>query len=139
MAQGQALTLFVRLFEATGKAEYRIASDGVFASFRFAQGGPEPWTVRLLGSNLWLEEYAGPVTDGTFNGHMFAAFGLWEYWRLTKSGTARLLLQGALASVKDRAPELRVSGWRSHYCLEHQEDAGRYHFTHIHQLHKLYV
>src|SRR4029079_9819188 len=33
MAEGQALSLCVRLFEVTGDARYRAAADGLFASF----------------------------------------------------------------------------------------------------------
>jgi len=136
MAQGQALTMFVRLYETTGDIQYKNAADGVFASFLRLRNTKSPWVVWVDDDNhLWLEEYANEVPDRTLNGHMFAVFGLWDYWRLTKDERAVKLYQGALTLVKDYFPQFRNENWLSHYCLEHPDAfSTKYHQIHIKQL-----
>lgn len=140
MAQGQALSLFVRLAEATGEKQYRTAADATFASFLRPRGRATPWTVWVDGDGfLWLEEYAGPQPDRTYNGMMFGAWGLWDYWRLTKDARAEHLWDGALTTVVAYAPTIRNPGWVSSYCVSHPwSTAVGYHFIHISQLASLY-
>ncbi len=140
MAQGQALSLFVRLYEITGESRYRNAADGVFTTFLLPRGKATPWTVWVdTYGYLWLEEYAGPRPDRTFNGHMFAAWGLWDYWRLTRDDRARRLWDGALTTTGIYARTIRTAGWISKYCIAHPWSmAETYHFIHISQLIKLY-
>ncbi|MEU4214428.1 D-glucuronyl C5-epimerase family protein [Actinoplanes sp. NPDC026623] len=140
MAQGQALTTFVRLYEATGDTQYKNAADGIFASFLRLRNTKSPWVVWVDDENhLWLEEYASEVPDRTLNGHMFATFGLWDYWRLTKDERAVKLYQGALTMVKDYFPRFRNENSLSHYCLEHPDAfSTKYHQIHIKQLYTMY-
>ncbi len=138
MAQGQALSLFVRLFEVTHTAAWRRAADATFASFLLPFDGPgTPWGVYVKDDLLRLEEYPDPTRDWgdeTYNGHVFAVFGLYDYVMLTGDARARALLQGGLTTARDLVPQLRVRDYRSHYCLRHRGDAGRYHVIHIDQL-----
>jgi hypothetical protein len=143
MAQGQALSLFVRLYEVTKDPRYKIAADGVYATFLLPRGKANPWTVFVdEKGHLWLEEYAGPHPDKTYNGHMFAMWGVWDYWRITQEETAKTLWQGALTTVAENFHQyLRVANWRSHYCKAHlgRVDAGHYHHLHSSQLYKTYM
>jgi len=141
MAQGQALSLFVRLAEVTGQAKYRTAADGVFASYLRPRGSATPWTVWVDANGyLWLEEYAGAHPDRTYNGLMFGAFGLWDYHRLTGDDRARLLWDAAVTTVVAYAPTIRNAGWLSSYCLSHEWSVVEtYHLIHISQLASLYA
>ncbi|MEU4569606.1 D-glucuronyl C5-epimerase family protein [Micromonospora sp. NPDC023956] len=141
MAQGQALSLFVRLHEVTGNSSWRTAADATFASFLLPPVAGKPWGVWTVDGLLWLEEYPYPNAvkgDRTYNGHMFAAFGLWDYWRLTGNTDAKLLLQGALTTARDAYGAIRNRNWRSKYCLLHARDSGNYHTTHSIQHVQLY-
>lgn len=141
MAQGQALSLFVRLYEVTGEPQYRTAADAVFASFLRPRATSRPWTVWIDTSGyLWLEEYAGPRPDRTYNGQIFAAWGLWDYWRLTDDPRAGRLWDGALTTIAAYAPTIRNPRWISSYCLSHQwSTVWTYHEIHIQQLATLYT
>jgi len=141
MAQGQALSLFVRLAEATGQPRWRAAADATFETFLRPHGTATPWTVSVDAAGyLWLEEYAGGEGDHTFNGHMFAAWGLWDYWRITRDVRAAQLWDGALTTVAVYAPQLRQPGWISSYCLSHPWSVvATYHQIHIAQLATLYA
>ncbi|MFC6015584.1 D-glucuronyl C5-epimerase family protein [Plantactinospora solaniradicis] len=136
MAQGQALSVFCRLFTVTGEARWRTAADATFRSYLVAPVAGKPWGVYVVDGKLWLEEYPNPrgVTgDRTYNGHTFSAYGLWDYWVVTKDERAKMLLQGALTTTRDVYSEIANPQWRSKYCLRHSHDAGTYHSTHIGQ------
>ncbi|WP_267594458.1 D-glucuronyl C5-epimerase family protein [Carbonactinospora thermoautotrophica] len=136
MAQGQALSLFVRLYQVTGETAYQEAADRTFATFLVRPVAGNPWGVYVVNNLLWLEEYPNPKAvrgDRTYNGHIFSAWGPWDYWVLTKDERAKLLLQGALTTARDVHLEIRRPQWRSKYCLTPGKDAGTYHTTHITQ------
>ena len=135
MAQGQALSLLVRLWEATGEETYLRSADQVFETFqRLENEGSEPWTV-IVDDNgyLWLEEYPTPEKDHhAWNGHMFALFGLYDYYRATGNGEAELL--GAVATVEQYFEEFRNPGGPSYYELRFGVTDEKYHGIHIRQL-----
>jgi D-glucuronyl C5-epimerase C-terminus len=142
MAQGQALSLFVRLYEVTKEPKYKNAADGVYATFLLPKGKSNPWSVFVdTSGNLWFEEYAGPHPDKTYNGHIFAAWGVWDYWRITQEPTAKTLFQGGLTTIAENFhPHMRTPNWRSKYCKAHpQVDSDKYHYLHSSLLYKTYM
>jgi hypothetical protein len=142
MAQGQAMSLFVRLWEVTADEKYRNAADGVFNSFLRPRNATTPWIVWVdAAKHLWLEEYAGPKPDRTFNGQIFATFGLWDYWRLTKDERAAKLYQGGLTTVMDNyGSKWRNKNYVSHYCVTHPTALDeKYHLIHIGQMFHMYA
>jgi hypothetical protein len=139
MAQGQALSAFVRLFEATGDPAYRVAADETFASFRNPgiPGAAEDriWTVFIDADGYyWPEEYPAAIPDRTFNGMVFASFGLYDYHRLTGSADAATLFKAVMTTVLHVLPAIRVEGGLSRYCLGHAVQSPSYHAVHIDQL-----
>lgn len=142
MAQGQALSLFTRLHQRTGEAGWRAAADATFASFLLPPVAGQPWGAYVVDGLLWLEEYPHPKLvkgDRTYNGHMFSAYGLYDYWVLTRDANAKLLLQGAITTYRDVRDLIRVRHWRSRYCLTHGIDAVQYHMTHMFQFLQQYA
>ncbi len=136
MAQGQALTLFVRLFELTGVELWKTAADQTYATFLVPAVARKPWGVHVVNGLLWLDEYPNPVAvrgDCTYNGHIFAAFGLYDYWRITQDAVCKTLVQAAFTTARDGGMLVRSRGWRSHYCVTHGLDSGSYHSTHMGQ------
>lgn len=145
MAQGQALSLFVRLHEVTGQAKWRTAAEMTLASLSL---GPDtahpstPWVSWVDGAdNLWLEEYAQlPLSrsDRTINGHMFAMFGLWDAWKLLRDPDAYALFRGGAATMANTFGSFRVPGWVSRYCLTHGTLSIGYHNVVIEELLQLH-
>jgi hypothetical protein len=134
LAQSQALTVFVRLFERTADEAYRAAATATFASFLNLPATGEPWTVDVDASGyLWLEMYPAAVPDRTYNGLAFGVYGLWDYWRLTADPDALALMRGTLTTVAHYFPAIRVTGWVSRYCLAHGVQSGAYHQVHLEQ------
>lgn len=141
MAQGQAMSAFVRLHGVTGKQRYADAAMQLFASFTNLRSGGGPWTVDVDSDGyLWFEEYAKhPGADRALNGHIFAIYGLYDYFRTTGSAQAKELVQGGITAVEGHLDEIRDPGWLSRYCLGHPEYAyPNYHTVHVGQIYKLY-
>lgn len=138
MAQGIALSGFVRLYERTGDNKWLDAANRTFASFLVRPEPGKPWVTGVDGGMLWFEEYPWSPYDHTYNGHNFAMFGVHDYWRLTRSADANQLLMGALTTTTRMASRVRVTGGVSNYCLaksclDRQVRNQNYHLVHISQ------
>jgi hypothetical protein len=120
MAQGQALSLFVRLYNTTGKQSWRDAADKTFATLD--DRGPRtqgPWDVYVDHNHyLWFEEYAGDTKPLlVLNGDMFAIFGVWDYYRLTHSAHAKTLFNAGTTTLREYLPLFRADSGAAYYCL----------------------
>jgi hypothetical protein len=138
-SQGLALSLFVRLYRATGEWQYVETARAVALSFRQvgsarAPAGSTPWVAYVPSGYLWLEEYPAATPTHVLNGFNFALFGLYDYERLTRDPTATVLLQGALKTMRTYAAVYRVPGGISYYDLVHRTQHAHYHTIHIWQL-----
>jgi hypothetical protein len=141
LAQGRVLMFFSRLAEVTGQAVWRDAADHTFRSF--LRPGPRsgPYVVNVDARDcLWLQEWPWPGMrpDDTFNGHNSAAFGVYEYWHLTRSAESLEVFRGAATTAQVYAGTFRNNGWLSYYCLAHKEMNPYYHHYHVGQLLELY-
>jgi D-glucuronyl C5-epimerase-like protein len=139
MAQGQATSLFIRLAKATGSAEWRRAADRSFASLRLGYAPGVPWvTHQDAAGRLWLEEYPGPTpatSARVLNGHIFALYGVWDYWNATRSPAAAALFGQATLTVYTYLLRwFRNPGWASSYSLRGDVPSEKYHNIHVNQL-----
>ncbi|MER5463994.1 D-glucuronyl C5-epimerase family protein [Streptomyces sp. NPDC002668] len=139
MAQGEALSLFSQLARNTGvpsadRAQYRNAADKAFASL-LVGNDKGPWVVaRDERDHLWIHEYpidAPGTSDYTYNGFMFAALGLWDYYAMSRNPLAEQLFDGSLTTLHAYFPDLRNPGRLSHYCRTHEIPTVHYHPVHI--------
>jgi hypothetical protein len=142
MAQGQALSLFMRLYELTQESYYLEASKKVLMSLDLSHHNDKgyPW-VSCVDQNgfLWLEEYPRTPPARTLNGMIFAMFGLYDYYRITRDSKAEKLLRGAIKTIKENINKFRTPNGVSHYCLRHPRiKSMTYHKIHIKQLMMLY-
>ncbi len=119
MAQGQALSLFVRLYEETDDQKWLDAADHTWKSFSQSYDPELPWSSLVIDGHLYLEEYAGsrpPMM--VLNGHIFSMFGLYDYWKLTGDQEVKRYLDGATTTVLERMmPLVRVPDDVSYYCV----------------------
>jgi putative cell wall-binding protein len=119
MAQGQALSLFVRLAQETGELRWDVAADRTWLSFTQSRAATGPWAPLVIDDHLYLEEFAGnqpPLL--VLNGQIFSLFGLYDYWRHTGDTEVRRYLDGATTTVVDMMPKVRVPGDVSYYCVQ---------------------
>ncbi|SDN17648.1 D-glucuronyl C5-epimerase family protein [Streptomyces wuyuanensis] len=139
MAQGEIISLFVQLAGlaevcAEDQARYMAAADGALASL-LVHDEAYPWCVNVDDAGyLWIQEYPGdqPGTgDYTYNGMIFAMFGLYDYYCATGSQTAADLYDASATTMARYFPLLRNSKWHSFYCQTHRIPAPTYHQHHI--------
>jgi hypothetical protein len=140
MTQGYALGLFTGLWEETEDPVLRAAADAVFAGFLDPGPGRTAPTVAVdARGRLWLEEWPYPPHDHALNGHIFASWGLYEYYRVWRDPAAQQLFRGAATTVLRSIGKYRRAGWMSRYCLAHNTANARYHAVHVWQLTLLYT
>lgn len=141
MAQGQMLSLMVRLYEYTGKEKYLEYSKKLFNAFKRIKGhGAQPWISCIdKNNNIWYEEYPSDLPAFTLNGKIFAILGLYDYYRVTKDAEVKHWLNAGLTTIKKNMHRFRVEGERSLYCLKHYRcQIKAYHPLHAEQLDVLY-
>jgi hypothetical protein len=142
MAQGEALSLAVRLQRDAPDPKLALDADALFRSFLYHYRGPRPWVVDIDAARyLWLEEYpemTNPTPDHTANGFNFALFGLYDYYELTRSPKALQVLRGALTTMRQYIGQYRIPGSVSRYCLRHGKPQAKYHAIVTWQLEVLY-
>lgn len=124
MAQGEALSAFVRLFEVTGNPAWRVAAGATFASLLVAPSAKQPWVVWVdADGHLWLEEYPRwpeQESERVLNGQIYAAFGLYDYIELTNDPRAIRLFDGAVTTAEQLLPtKFRRVNQAAAYSLEH--------------------
>jgi hypothetical protein len=138
MAEGAALTLFVRLNAVTGEQRWRTAADSTFATFVQRRNARKPWTVfvpRWHGRRyLWFEEYPKAPPTQPLNGHMYALFGVWEYAFSTGSAAAQRVFDGGATAIRHQADRFRAPDGISYYSLRVHVQYPSYHCVHVWQL-----
>jgi hypothetical protein len=138
MAQGEAASLFLRAYALTGRPSYAEAARNAIAPLRrdLRDGGAS----YLRNGDVFFEEVAVEPACHILNGHLYAAFGLWEVLR-HGFGDRELeeLQRAAIATIERYLPLYDVGGW-SCYDLTTMIDGRRhwaplwYHHFHIAQL-----
>lgn len=147
-AQGFALSFFVRLWEQTRDDGHRALADLSYNSLRNLGRGPKPWVSWIDRRDyLWIDEYPEQL-DQTFNGHVFALFGLHDYFVMTRDrelysaarhASVLALLRGGITTIRAYASTFRNPGAVSDYCLAHHARNRHYHPIHVRQLRHLAV
>jgi hypothetical protein len=139
MAQGEAISLFVQLAQlddvgADDKARYMQAADGALASLQADEYG-YPWVINTDRAGYgWIQEYPGDEPgsgDYTYNGMIYAMFGLYDYACATGSSEAAALYDAFATTLARFFPLLRNPKSCSYYCQTHRIEAYTYHQHHI--------
>ncbi len=136
MAQGLVLSLFCRVYEFTGRQEFLDYSKKIFNSYLRLKGdGFQPWVSCVdQHGNLWLEEYPKDIPCFTLNGMIFAIYGIYDYYRITKDETAERYLKGSITTIKKNVERFRNENDITYYCVKHEIKAPEYQDLHINQL-----
>lgn len=139
MAQGQALSGFVRLHATVGEPRYMDAAVRTLRSMEIKPIGSAPWVTFVDREGyLWFEEYAKDPPMQVLNGHIFAIFGLYDYWQVTRDARVAASIEAGLATVCRYADAFRDEGQISRYCLRVPGiRSAKYHGIHQDQLRML--
>ncbi|UCD62946.1 MAG: hypothetical protein JSW34_09310 [Candidatus Zixiibacteriota bacterium] len=140
MAQGEFLGVLCRMYELTGKEEYKDFSHLVFRSIARLRPNSDIWVSRIdsLGY-FWIEAFPHDEHPCmTLNCFMAAVVGLYDYVTMTNSRQGKRIWDACLTTLKHYLPEFRRPGRTSYYCLGHKVVAWpRYHDFHCRLLNTL--
>ncbi|MGB6984954.1 MAG: D-glucuronyl C5-epimerase family protein [Candidatus Aquilonibacter sp.] len=134
MAQGEVASVLLRAFIATGDSRFRDA--GVQALAPLARDVRDGGASYIDGRDVFFEEVASARPHHILNGHIYAAFALWEYTRFGLADeTLRALHHDAVRTLESWLSAFDADGW-SCYDLA-TDDEGRRHYARLwyHQFH----
>lgn len=111
MAQGQGISVLLRAYSIEKKNEYLQVCEQAIQYFQnsISQNGV---THKFDTENWWFEEYPNPQKPAhVFNGHIFALFGIWDYYRVTKNKSSKQLFTKGLNAVISQISNYDNSYW----------------------------
>lgn len=116
MAQGFALSGLCRAYQETGDEKYMETARRALRAMDIpvSQGG---LAARDATGNVFYEEWAFLPAIHILNGHIFALFGLHDYYRATGDEHARELFEAGVDAVRQRLPDFDLGFW-SRYSLD---------------------
>jgi len=130
MYQGQAISLYLRAYQIFGDEKYLNTSKNIFKYFHldFSEGG-----VTRLDENgdLWIEEY--PTTPPSFvlNGFIYAAFGILDLYRVTKSKEAKAMFDACVKTLEGNLHKYDLWYW-SVYDQGKEQLVSYYYLKNVH-------
>ncbi len=140
LAQGQGISLLVRIYKETKDKKYRDTVEKAFISLKteVTNGG-----VLLTDKegNIWIEEYLVSTPSHVLNGFIWALFGVYDYFLLFKEKDTKELFDGFVETLIKNLTQYDLGYW-SLYDLS--DDGLRniashfYHQLHIVQLNIMY-
>lgn len=135
MAQGQAISVFVRMAQETGDDSWleaaRLAMTPMLSPID--DGG----TLYLDGDDVWLEEYPESPPSHVFNGHVFASFGLNDLARATDDQDIREFWEASTETLAANLEAFENDGWLRYDLKETDIAPRQYHRIQRDQVHML--
>jgi hypothetical protein len=129
LAQGAALTFFVRLHALTGERRWRIAADSTFATFVQRRSAKRPWIAFVPQKYLWFELAPKNPPLQALDAHMAGLFSVYEYELATGSAAAAKVFDGGATAVRHQVRRFRVRSGISYVSLRvHAQDRGTHCF-----------
>lgn len=109
MAQGEAISVFVRAAATTGDDSWLNAARLAYGPLTIpvTDGG----AIATDGSELWLEEYPKDPPSHVFNGHVFALFGVRDLARATDDPAIDKAWRAAAITLADHLKDYEYDGW----------------------------
>lgn len=111
MAQGQAISVLLRAYAVEQKEIYLQVCEKALQYFNNSVSN-NGVTYKFDEQNWWFEEYPNPQNPAhVFNGHIFALFGIWDYFRVTANKQAKLLFERGLNAVINQITNYDNGWW----------------------------
>ena len=111
MAQGQAISLLLRTWQLSEDSLYFRSAQEAFDIFWLTldQGGV---SFVESDSSVWFEEYPNRLNPShVLNGHIWALFGLWDYYRVTQNRDAKQLFEAGVQAIADQITYYDTGYW----------------------------
>jgi len=110
LAQGQGISLLVRVAQETRRAEYLEAATRAFASFsKSTQEGGVVFTDEH--GAIWFEEYIVAPPTHILNGFIWAAWGVYDFFLATQEKAAQRLFNRAVETLRKNLDRYDMGFW----------------------------
>jgi hypothetical protein len=136
ISQGFIISAFVRAWLLTQELKYyKLAVNAYnFLITPIEKGGLKSVTK---GYDFWLEEYLDHPK--ILNGHIYALFGIWDLYRVTKDANIKESFDLGVIDVVNNINQFDLGFFSRYAALDSNPANNSYHFTHISQLKILYL
>lgn len=110
LAQGQGISLLLRAYKDTCRAEYLDSAHRAFESFSV---GVKKGGVLSTDENgdRWFEEYVVFPETHILNGFIWASWGVYDYGLMTGNATASNLFQASVETLRHKLKTYDVGFW----------------------------
>lgn len=110
LTQGVGISALVRAHQLTGDEKYLVTARRAMAwlSEPVDSGG----CLSVDENGTWIEEYPNAADPNhVFNGHIWALFGVWDYYRATRDENARKLFAEGVKVIKAEIDRYDTGSW----------------------------
>jgi hypothetical protein len=130
MAQGEAISLYLRLYQALGRPGLldTAMKSYVFMTRSTSNGGVRRYDEQ---GNLWFEEYPSNPPSYVLNGFIYAVFGLYDLYRVTGDPRVKADIDACIDTLVRKLPSYD-SGYWSNYDLQKRELVRYYYQKNVH-------
>jgi len=137
MAQGLAISVLLRAYQISSDKKYLETAEKTCKAFEvdITDGG-----VRFVDEegNTWIEEYALLPPPHVLNGFVFAIFGIYDFYRVTKDEDSLKLFEKETETLGKNIKKYDTGYWSLYNLLDKHPATKSYHELHIKQLDILY-
>ena len=133
MAQGEAISLLLRAFQEFKKDEYFTTAEKAFNSFMDSDV-----VYRDEHNDIWFEEYPTKPPSHVLNGFIFALFGIFDFYRVTKNKKSLKLWSEGIKTLEKNIERYDSGYWTRYDLLFRRITSEAYHNIHINQVKVLY-
>ncbi len=110
LAQGQGISLLARAYVETRDPKYTDAAEAAYNAFlrNVDQGGV---VHRDADGGCWFEEYIVAPPTHILNGFIWASWGVYDYFLLTRRAEVERLFTQAVATIATNLPRYDAGFW----------------------------
>jgi heparosan-N-sulfate-glucuronate 5-epimerase len=110
LAQGQGISVLTRAHQESGEIRYLVAAQHALASFyQPVNAGGIAFTDES--DDLWFEEYIVSPPTHILNGFIWASWGVYDYFLLTRDQSARDLFSRAVQTLLHNLDRYDLGFW----------------------------
>ncbi|MDD2646443.1 MAG: D-glucuronyl C5-epimerase family protein [Patescibacteria group bacterium] len=110
LAQGNGISLLVRIYLTTKEEKYLAAAQKAFASLLVSIKKGGVLDIDRHG-DYWLEETIVEPPTHILNGFLWTLMGVWDYWLLTKEVSAKDLFDNCLETLRNNLSYFDAGFW----------------------------
>tara|TARA_B110001452_G_C15199107_1_gene416194 strand:- start:445 stop:1362 length:918 start_codon:yes stop_codon:yes gene_type:complete len=130
MCQGQALSLYLRVYQLIGNKECLEIANKIYNSFKhdYEDGGFKRIDEN---DNIWFEEYPTKNPSFVLNGFCYSIFGVLDFYRVTKKNELAQLWSSCISTIENNLSKYDVWYW-SLYDQQKKELVSFYYQKNVH-------